>query len=44
MAQLVERSFPTPEIRIFTYNQLFWKDENVEKRGQESGLIKHILN
>ena len=39
--QLVERSLTTPEIRgsnpvigIF-YHQLYWKDENKDKRGQE---------
>ena len=43
VAQLVERSLPTPEVRgsnpvigkIYMYNQLYGKDENKEKRGRE---------
>ena len=39
LAQLVERSIPTPEVRglnpvigkICVYYQLYWKDENKEK-------------
>ena len=43
VAQLVEQSLPTPEVRgsnpvigkIYLYYQLYWKDENKEKRGRE---------
>ena len=46
LAQLVEQSLPTPEVRssnpvigkiywTFVYCQLYWKDENKEKRGRE---------
>ena len=43
VAQLVERSLPKPEVRglnpvigkIYMYYQLYWKDENKEKRGRE---------
>ena len=43
VAQLVERPLPTPEVgglnpvigKIYMYCQLYWKDENKEKRGQE---------
>ena len=43
VAQLVERLLPTPEVRgsnpvtgnIYVHYQLYWKDENKEKRGRE---------
>ena len=51
MAQLVERSLPNPEVRgsnpvigkiywTFIYCQLYWKDENKEKRGREWPIFK----
>ena len=40
VAQLVERSLPTPEARgsnviLDVHCQLYWKEENKEKRGRE---------
>ena len=55
VAQLVERSLPMPEVRgstpvigkiywTFVYCQLYWKDENKEKRGQEWPIFLKILS
>ena len=54
VAQLVERSLLIPEVRgsnpvigkiywIFVYCQLYWKDENKEKRGREWPIFKKKL-
>ena len=48
VAQLVEQSLPTPEVRgsnpvigkIYMYYQLYWKDEIKEKRGRERPNFK----
>ena len=47
VAQLVERSLPTPEIRssnpvrdqIYMHYQLYWKDENKQKWGREWPIL-----
>ena len=47
VAQLLERTLLTPEVRssnpvigkIYMYCQLFWKDENKEKRGRDMPIF-----
>ena len=47
VAQLVEQSLPKPEVRgwnpaigkIYMHHQLYWKDENKEKRGREWPIL-----
>ena len=52
VAQLVERLLPIPEVRgsnpvigkiywTFVYCQLYWKDENKEKRGREWPIFQN---
>ena len=51
LAQLVERSIPTPEVRgsnpvigkICVYYQLYWKDENKEKEAWNGPFLKKKL-
>ena len=51
VAQLVERSLPIPEVRgsntgigkiywTFVYRQLYWKDENKDKRGRKWPIFR----
>ena len=51
VAQLVERSLPTPEVRgsnpviskIYMYHQLYWKDENKEKKAGKCPIFKKTV-
>ena len=53
MAQLIERSLPTPEVQgsrpvigkfyLSNYCQLYWKDENKEKEAGKLSLLKSRL-
>ena len=54
VAQLLKRSLPIPEVHgsnpaigkiywTFVYCQLYWKDENKEKRGREWPIFKTLI-